>query len=461
MIQTSRRDFLTAAGLAVVAGALPPLPTAGRRLLIKGGCVVSLDAKVGEFETADVLIEGNRIAEVRPNINASATVIDAANTIVMPGFVDTHRHIWEGPLRNILPDGLLSDYTRDITGAARAVYRPEDVRIGDLVSALGAINAGVTTLLDWSHIGNSPAHTDAAIEGLKESGIRGVYAYGGGTPGPQNQFPGDIRRLRKQYFSSTDQLLTLAMATGVNAGDWKVAREVGAPITVHLLGANALASVKDVIGPDVTYVHCNNLAASDWQLIASSGGNVSIACPIEMEMGHGVPVIQEALDHGIRPSLSTDVETQMPGEFFSQMRSVFTLQRMMVLERQRAGQQNLPSLLTTREVIEFATIEGAKDTGLDRKVGTLTPGKEADIIMLRMDQINVMPVNNVYGAVVLAMDTSNVDTVIIGGKIVKRQGKLVGVDLDRIRRQAQQSRDYLVAKAGWPKTLFGGTLPGH
>jgi len=456
MMQTSRRDFLAATGFVAAASALPPVQVAGRRLLLRGGCVVSLDAKVGEFERADVLVEGNRIAEIRPNINASATVIDASNTIVMPGFVDTHRHIWEGPLRNILPDGLLSDYTRDITGAARAIYRPEDARIGDLVCALGAINAGVTTLLDWSHIGNSPEHTDAAIEGLKESGIRGVYAYGGGTPGPQNQFPGDIRRLRKQYFSSNDQLLTLAMATGVNANDWKVAREVGAPITVHLLGANALASVKDVLGPDVTYVHCNNLAASDWQMIASSGGNVSIAGPIEMEMGHGVPVIQEALDHGIRPSLSTDVETQMPGEFFSQMRSVFTLQRMMVLERQRAGQQNLPRLLTTRDVVEFATIEGAKDNGLDRKVGTLTPGKEADIIMLRMDQINVMPVNNVYGAVVLGMDTSNIDTVIIGGKIVKRQGKLVGVDLDRIRRQVQQSRDYLVAKAGWPKTLFGG-----
>jgi len=461
MIQTSRRDFLAASGLMAAAGALQPLQTSGRRLLLKGGCVVSLDSQIGEFESADVLIDGNRIAEVRPNISASATVIDASNTIVMPGFIDTHRHMWEGPLRNILPDGLLSDYTRDITGAARAVYRPEDVRIGNLVSALGAINAGVTTLLDWSHIGNSPMHTDAAIESLKESGIRAVYGYGGGTAGPQNQFPGDIRRLRKQYFSSNDQLLTLAMATSANAGDWKVAREVGAPITVHLMGANALAPVKDVLGPDVTYVHCNNLAASDWTMIANSGGNVSIACPIEMEMGHGVPVIQEALDRGIRPSLSTDVETQMPGEFFSQMRSVFTLQRMLLLERQRLGQQNLPRLLTTREIVEFATIEGAKDNGLDRKVGSLTPGKEADVIMLRMDQINVMPINNVFGAVVLGMDTSNVDTVIIGGKIVKRQGRLVGVDLDRIRRQVQQSRDYLVAKAGWPKTLFGGYRPGH
>jgi cytosine/adenosine deaminase-related metal-dependent hydrolase len=368
--------------------------------------------------------------------------------------------MWEGPLRNILPNGLLSDYTRDITGVARAAYRPEDARIGNLVSALGAINAGVTTLLDWSHIGNSPQHTDGAIEGLRESGVRAVYAYGGGT-GAQSQFPGDIRRLRRQHFSSSDQLLTLAMATSANPSDWRIAREVAAPITLHVRGPNSLSSVRDVLGPDVTYIHCNDLSETDWKMIASSGGHVSIACPIEMEMGHGVPPIQEALNYGIRPSLSTDVETQMPSDFFTQMRSVFTLQRMLALSSQRTAGANPPRLLTVRDVVNFATVEGAKDNGLDRKVGTLTPGKEADIIMLRMDQINVMPVNNVFGAIVQGMDSSNVDTVLIGGKVLKRDGKLVGVDLDRIRRQVHQSRDYLVERAGWPKTLFGGYLPGH
>jgi cytosine/adenosine deaminase-related metal-dependent hydrolase len=134
---------------------------------------------------------------------------------------------------------------------------------------------------------------------------------------------------------------------------------------------------------------------------------------------------------------------------------------MLLLARERSGEQGLPKLLTAREVIELATVEGARDNNLAKKVGTLSPGKEADIIMLRTDQINVMPVNNAFGAIVLGMDTSNVDTVLIAGKIVKRQGKLVGVDLDRIRRQAEQSRDYLLSKTGWPKTLFGGYLPGH
>jgi cytosine/adenosine deaminase-related metal-dependent hydrolase len=430
---------------------------AGSRILLKGGCVMSLDPDVGDFETADVLIEGSRIVEVRPDITATADVIDAADMLVMPGFVDTHRHMWQGALRNILPNGLLSDYGRDIIGAARAVFRPPDARIGDLVSALGALNAGVTTVLDWSHIGNSPEHTDAAIEGLRQSGIRAVYAYGGGS-GPGSRYPGDIRRVRMQHFSSADALLTLALASGTSAGEWAAARDAGARISVHAGGA--LTGVRDVMGPDVTYIHCTTLTDAAWKRVSATGGHVSIACPIEMEMGHGIPPIQTALDHGIRPSLSVDVETQMPGEFFTQMRSVFTLQRMQALARERDG-GTAPRLLTARDVVEFATIAGARANGLDTRIGTLTPGKDADIILLRMDRINVMPVNNVYGAVVLGMDTSNVDTVLVAGRIVKRGGDLVGVDLARIRREAEESRDYIVAKAGWEKTILGRDIPGH
>jgi cytosine/adenosine deaminase-related metal-dependent hydrolase len=370
----------------------------------------------------------------------------------MPGFVDTHRHMWEGQLRGILPDGRLSDYTRDITGAARAIFRPEDARVGDLVSALGAINAGVTTVLDWSHIGNSQEHTDAAIDGLRESGLRAVYAYGGGTAGPRNQFPQDIRRLRRQHFSSNDQLLTLAMATGPDASSWAVAREVAAPITLHVNGAGSLLSVASAMRSDCTYIHCNLLTDAEWRLIASTGGHVSIAAPIEMEMGHGIPPIQQALDHGIRPSLSVDVETEMPGDLFTQMRTAFTLQRMQIMARERAGEKNVPKLLTVKEVVEFATIQGAKDNALDSKIGTLTPGKEADIILLRHDRINVTPLNKAYGSVVLGMDTSNVDAVFIAGKMMKQNGQLVGVDLARVNRMARESRDYILSKTGWPRT---------
>jgi cytosine/adenosine deaminase-related metal-dependent hydrolase len=461
---TSRRSFL-AAGAAALAGATVATPSAQQaggvapvargRLLLRGGCVLTLDRALGDFDVADVLIEGSRIVAVGPNLNVGPpeggphTVIDASNRIVMPGFVDTHRHMWQGALRNILPNGLLSDYTRDITGTARALFRPEDARIGDLVSALGAINAGVTTCLDWSHIGNTPAHADAAIDGLRESGIRGVYAYQGSAD--------QLRRLRKQYFSSSDQLLTLAMATGESAADWTAAREVGASITLHAGGS--LAGVARVLGPDVTYIHCTTFTAEAWTRVKDSGGHVSIAAPIEMEMGHGIPPVQAAIDHGIMPSLSVDVETQMPGDFFTQMRTIFTLQRMQALARQRAGEANPPRLLTVKEVVEFATIAGARANRLDAKVGSLAPGKQADVILLRADAINVTPLNNAYGAVVLGMDTSNVDTVIIGGVIRKQRGQLVGVDLARVNRLAVASRDYLVSKAGWPKTVLGESLP--
>lgn len=468
----SRREFLygTVAGIAAAAADLCLAPSAiaqptrpaprGPRLLLKNACVLTLDPELGDFERADVLVDGARIAAVGPNLAADAEIVDAAGTIVMPGFVDTHRHMWQGALRNLLPNGLLSDYSRDITGTARSVFRPQDAQIGDLVSALGALNAGVTTVLDWSHIGSSPAHTDAAIAGLREAGIRAVYAFGSGASGPANRWPADLRRLRAEQFASDDQLLTLALAAGTNARDWAVAREVGAFISLHVVGAFDIPP--DAMGTDVTYIHCTNLPDDAWRLIADTGGHVSIAAPIEMQMNHGVPPFQQALAHGIRPSLSVDVETEMPADLFTQMRTAFGLQRMLALERQRTGgAPAAPQLLTVRDVVEFATVRGAAANQLERKIGTLTPGKEADVILLRADTINVLPLNNAYGAVVLGMDTSNVDAVLVAGQVKKWAGRLVGVDLARIARRAEQSRDSVVERAGWPKTLLGGYLPGH
>jgi cytosine/adenosine deaminase-related metal-dependent hydrolase len=166
-------------------------------------------------------------------------------------------------------------------------------------------------------------------------------------------------------------------------------------------------------------------------------------------------------DAGIRPSLSSDVETTMAADMFTQMRSVFTLQRALLNDRSIRGEKDLPPLLNARDVIEFATLQGARADGMEAKVGTLTPGKEADIVMLRTDLPNTLPFNNAYGAVVTAMDTSNVDTVMVAGKAVKRAGKLVGVDLERVGREAAASRVYLVGKLGWPRSVIDTSLSGH
>jgi cytosine/adenosine deaminase-related metal-dependent hydrolase len=192
-----------------------------------------------------------------------------------------------------------------------------------------------------------------------------------------------------------------------------------------------------------------------------AGGGVSIAAPVEMEMGHGVPPFQQTLDLKIPLSLSNDVETEVPSEFFTQMRTAFLLQRMLIFQRERAGEKNVPPLMTVKQVVEVATMGGAKVNHLERKVGSLTPGKEADVILLKTDAINVMPLNHAYGAIVLAMDTSNVDTVFVGGTVRKWKGALVGVDAARLRRLAEASRDWVLAQAKWPKTVLGGYLPGH
>jgi cytosine/adenosine deaminase-related metal-dependent hydrolase len=442
---------------------------ASQRTLLKNGCVLSLDKKVGNFRQADVLIEGSKIAAVGPNLSAAdAEVIDASDTIVMPGFVDTHRHMWEGILRNIGVDVPLEgdiSYLAFILNVLAPVYRPEDAYAGNLVTALGAIDAGITTILDWSHIQATREHADAVIRALQESGARAVFAYG--YPWWKYPDPGQddwIRDVAKQYFSSKDQLLTFAIAPAgpeftpfeMAKSQWELAREVGARITVHV--GVGTAGQHDKLGEmgragllkdDTTYIHCTSLNDEEIQMICDTGGTVSLAVPVEMMMGHGMVPTQRFLDRGLRPSLSVDVETNVPNDMFTQMRSLISLQHALIFDQKFQGKQNLSSFLTSRDVLEFATIEGARANGLEDKVGSLTPGKQADIVMLRTDRVNVMPVNDPIGAVVWGMDTGNVDSVFVAGKALKRNGQLLNVDLNRIRKLATEARDYVVSKSGF------------
>ncbi len=440
-----------------------------KRTLLRKGCVLSLDPKVGNFMQADVLIEGAKIAAVGPNLSAAdAEAIDASNMIVMPGFIDSHRHVWEGILRNIGTDVPLegdASYLTFILNTLAPVYRPEDAYTGDLVGLLGAIDAGITTILDWSHIQATREHADAVIRALQESGIRAVFAYGY----PWWKYPDEhqddwIRDVAKQYFSSKDQLLTFGLAPAgpeftpfeMAKSQWQLARELGARITVHVgvgtsgqHGKLAEMGRAGLLGPDTTYIHCTTLSDEEIQMIVDTGGTFSLASPVEMMMGHGVPPIQRLLDRGLRPSLSVDVETNVPNDMFTQMRSVASLQHALLFEKKLEGKRNVPAPLTSRDLLEFATIEGARANGLIDKTGSLTPGKEADIIMLRTDRPNIFPINDPIGAVVWGMDTSNVDSVFVAGRPLKRNGQLLGVDLNRIRKMAYESRDYVVSTSGF------------
>ena len=438
----------------------------GRRILLQGGIVLTLDRQLGDFAQADVLIENGRIREVRPGVAVSedTAVIDAANRILIPGFIDTHSHSYQGILRNILCNGQVDpDYNRDILGTLTPAFTPDDAYIGMLATVLGMIEAGTTGVVDVSQVNHTPEHSDALVRALAESGIRAVFAYSRGQ-GPAAQYPQDLARLQHSYFSSRDQLLTLALGGAAERSTFELARAAGVPMVVHL--RNVLPQRNDgdklaelaragLMRAGDEYIHCLDLPDETWRLIRDTGGRVSLSPPIEMSMGHGKPAIQQALDHGLRPSLSSDHAVTITSEFFTLMRSTFIAQRYFVLQRGREGGQNLPALLKSRDVLEFATMEGARCANLDDKVGTLAPDKEADIVMLRADRLDVWPINNVPGLVANLMGTGHVDTVFIAGKVRKWRGRLVNVDEARIRRQMQQSRDAVVRRSNFKLDLFG------
>jgi cytosine/adenosine deaminase-related metal-dependent hydrolase len=491
----SRRDFLkvsAASGAAAAALSLfseRPIEAQdhdegfrdygrdGRRYVIRGGHVMSMDPQVGDFDVADVLVEGKTIVAVGPDLRAhGAGTIDARGRIVMPGFVDTHHHQFETALRSFLADGLLFNdgkphgainYFEFILGRFAPVYRPEDVYINELFGGLSQIDCGVTTVHDISQIHHSPEHSDAAIQGLADARRRAAFGYfesAGAVPG--NQYPVDARRIKQQFFSSSDQLLTMIMGgelyiPGFEAA-WAIGRELQIPIAAHIVGSFGLGPPFDALaaanqfGPDNLFIHMTGMSDMSWQKVKDAGAGVSLAVPIEMNMRHGMPPILKTLEMGIPPSLSVDVECTLTADMFTQMRTTMALQRAFINERalETGNPPDLPELLTTRDVLRFATIEGAKDLKLDHKIGSLTPGKEADIILLDAEAINVAPLNIVPGAVVSLMERSNVETVIVAGKVLKWQGRLLGVDLRGLRRQLENSRDFLFEAAGIEQDLF-------
>ena len=456
------------------------------RILIHGGHVLSQDPAIGEINGGDVLIEGDKIAQVGRNLSAGdAQVIEAAGDIVIPGFIDSHRHTWETSIRTCAPDYTLGAYFDGILDKFAPHYRADDVFAANQWGAHESVNAGITTLVDWSHIMNSADHAHAAIRGLQASGIRSVFAFGFPNTSLQDWWfgpdyagsvktiDGDLARtIRKQYFNSEDSLITMALATrGTNfcreevvRFEWELAKELGLNITVHVAMYRfgytkmQLSRLKELglLYPNTTYIHSSHLLPEEWDMVRDSGSNVSYAPQIELQMGHGWAQAVTAMDHGVPIGLSSDVATTASSDQFTQMHAILASERARRYEV--AWDANLEwnepesKLITARDVLEMATLGGAKVAGIADRVGSLTPGKKADVVIIDGGAVNVAPVIDPVGAVVCAADISNVETVIIDGVFRKRDGKLVA-SLDGPRKEVEASRDYLLTKVepqpGW------------
>ncbi|MFJ1701684.1 amidohydrolase family protein [Streptomyces sp. NPDC088252] len=417
------------------------------KTLLTAGTVVSMDPSVGDFASGDVLIEDGVIVEVAARIDApDAEVIDATDRIVMPGFVDNHRHTWQTAFRGIGADWTFPEWAVAMHGTVKPHYQPEDVYAGTLLGRLEALHSGVTTMLDWYHVAQTPEHEDAAVAALRDAPGRSIFCLGAGwgTPDPVDA---SIRRVRTDL--NGDGLVTMvwglrgAEATGMDtvARELKLAAELGLRTSLHVdVTAGAVADLREhgLLRDTTTFVHGNALSDDELRMLADAGSSISISPDVELKMGFGSPMTGRALAAGLRPTLSVDDVPSAGGDMFSTMRTAFAVQR------------GLDGGLHSRDLLAFTTIDAAASCGLDARMGSLTPGKDADIILLRADDLTVFPVTDAAATIVSAGHPGLVDTVLAAGRVVKCNGVLVDVDLAAMRTRLIESRNRIAAAASVP-----------
>jgi 5-methylthioadenosine/S-adenosylhomocysteine deaminase len=446
-----------------------------RRILFRGATILPMDGGSPDLPTGDLLVEGDRIAAIAPRLQVDdAEVIDAAGTVLCPGFVDTHRHTWQTPLHGVRTDWNLLDYMTYIRGMYCVSYEPEDAELANWVGALEALDSGITTLVDHSHLQLSEAHSDALAQGFLRSGIRGIYCYGtyrnlAYRPGQADQdLPGLLRevngplsdwhkrnaeRIRDRYFSEKDGRVRFGIAsrefeTLTHAHEmleelrWCRSLEP-ARISVHV-GMSArepLNVVRELheageIRPDLLFIHGNHLRDEELRMIVEGGASISSAIEIEMTYG-AYPVVNRFTALGGQASIGIDATIDLAGDMFGPMRALLNVWR---LERALSNPLRMTRKVHQKSVLEIATVRAAQAIGLGDVTGSLTVAKKADLLMLRTDALGLAPMWDPYAAVVNYGHPSHVDTVMVDGHIVKRHGKLLGVDWPATRARLEHSR---------------------
>lgn len=434
------------------------------RTLFKAGTILTLDAKVPNLARGDVLVQDGRIAAVGPALQADdAFVIDAAGHIVMPGMVDAHHHMWLGVMRRMMPnvDDLFA-YIDVVAEQLGAHYRPLDMYLSTRLTAAASLDAGITTIVDACHSSRSPEHTDAALDALEASGIRALHMVG---PAMDKQasaahLPGDLRRLA-HHWNNAGSLVRVGLFGQLNLDWWKVARELDMRILTEFIGDLAKLGPEfaepGVLGSHNIFNHCTRVPQETWKLLADAGVNITVNPRSDALFGFDDETFayQQAVDHGLAPALGIDLYTAFGSDMFGEMHALFSQQRSAMRYRRFRGEADAPAPISVEAVLRAATVNGARAAGLEDQIGTLTPGKQADIIMVRTNGVAVFPVTHAIGTIVQAVERADVDTVMVAGQLRKRSGQLVGVDLAKLNADVTASRDFLIAASGYRADLFG------
>jgi cytosine/adenosine deaminase-related metal-dependent hydrolase len=437
-------------------------------VVLRGGTVLALDDAKQVLTGHDVLVVDDNIAAVGPSLDVpeGTEEIDATDGIVMPGMIDTHRHMWQTAMRGYGADWTLTQYFVWYYLESGRHFRPEDVHAGNLLAAVEAIDAGVTTCVDWSHGLQTVDHADAAVDALQSVPGRFVLAYGN-IQQPPAEWSGsrefrDFVERRMAGGSGTD-MLGFQMAFDVTGdptfpekGAFEVARELGVPVTTHagVWGATNDDGVKlmhdnGFMTPETIYVHAATLSADSYHRIAATGGSISVSTESEQSAGQGYPPTWAIRAHDIPVSLSMDTSVWWSGDLFSAMRTTLGADRSREhMDAHAKGDTVTHSSLRAAHVVEWATRGGAAALGRG-DLGSIEVGKKADVVLLKNDDSPVsFPILSPYGHVAFQAQRGDVHTVIVNGKIVKRDGKLVGIDLPAVRAKVQSTVEHLRSTLG-------------
>lgn len=423
------------------------------RTLIRGATVITLDRQ-GDLPEADILVSGDVIQEIAPRIQADdAEVVSAAGCIVIPGLINAHLHTWQTALRGVAANWTLLEYFQKMHAGLARVFAPEDLHIATLVGALNQLNHGTTTLVDWCHNNRTPAHNDAAIDGLLQSGIRAAFFHGTPKPDPK---PGEtpfwevphpraeVERLLRAHQGRS--LLSIGAAVlgphystlDVALHDFRMARDLGVIASLHQGGGPARTpdgwdklQAEGLLGPHVNIVHGHALNDAQLNTFCDLGMSFSAAAESEMSQGHGHPLTGRLRALGHAPSLGVDLESVMSGDMISQARIALGIQRSLDNVAYRVEHNTVPSTSTipAREALQWVTVEGARMLGQLDRIGSLAAGKQADLVMIRASDLNMQPLHDPVSSVVFQTSLANIDSVMVAGQWKKRHGQLLGVEL--------------------------------